>query len=179
MNGTTLIVPALLICVWCLLIQQLGAAAEVLFPPVSQSPFDGNATLTWNPSGASRGLSDVESSVRCGPIGEELTIICHKYPTPGPGLPQCCCRYSRLPRKGSSSPSFWEFACLPSFVIVGAQKSGSSALFGYMLRHPSVLPSRRKEVCGWLGGWASRGCVSVLMMLHPVCSSPPAADTPL
>jgi hypothetical protein len=33
----------------------------------------------------------------------------------------------------------------PSFFVIGAQKSGSSALFSYLLRHPSVTGCKRKE----------------------------------
>jgi hypothetical protein len=37
------------------------------------------------------------------------------------------------------------FTCLPSLVIAGAQKAGSTALFGYLLAHPGVAPAARKE----------------------------------
>ena len=36
-------------------------------------------------------------------------------------------------------------ACFPAFVIIGAQKSGSSALLGYLLRHPAILGHAKKE----------------------------------
>jgi hypothetical protein len=35
---------------------------------------------------------------------------------------------------------------LPSVLIIGAQKSGTTSLFNYLVRHPDVLPSLRKEV---------------------------------
>lgn len=35
---------------------------------------------------------------------------------------------------------------LPSFLIVGAQKSGTRALFNHVRRHPGALPPLRKEV---------------------------------
>jgi len=35
---------------------------------------------------------------------------------------------------------------LPSLLIIGAQKSGTTSLFNYLIRHPDVLPSSRKEV---------------------------------
>jgi hypothetical protein len=35
---------------------------------------------------------------------------------------------------------------LPSALIIGAQKSGTTSLFNYLVRHPDVLPSLRKEV---------------------------------
>jgi hypothetical protein len=35
---------------------------------------------------------------------------------------------------------------LPSVLIIGAQKSGTTSLFNYLVRHPDVFPSLRKEV---------------------------------
>jgi hypothetical protein len=35
---------------------------------------------------------------------------------------------------------------LPDFVIIGAQRSGTSSLYRYLGQHPSVVPSIRKEV---------------------------------
>jgi len=35
---------------------------------------------------------------------------------------------------------------LPDFVVVGAQKCGTSSLYSYLLQHPNVLPAARKEV---------------------------------
>jgi hypothetical protein len=35
---------------------------------------------------------------------------------------------------------------LPDFVIIGAQKAGTTALYSYLLRHPSVTGPRSKEV---------------------------------
>lgn len=35
---------------------------------------------------------------------------------------------------------------LPHFVIVGAQKAGTTSLYSYLLQHPQVLPAERKEV---------------------------------
>jgi sulfotransferase family protein len=35
---------------------------------------------------------------------------------------------------------------LPQFVIVGAQKAGTTALYSYLLQHPRVAPASRKEV---------------------------------
>jgi hypothetical protein len=37
----------------------------------------------------------------------------------------------------------------PDFVIVGNQKSGTTALFTYLGEHPRVAASRRKEPCFW------------------------------
>lgn len=35
---------------------------------------------------------------------------------------------------------------LPSVLIVGAQKSGTTSLYNYLVQHPAVLPARKKEV---------------------------------
>lgn len=35
----------------------------------------------------------------------------------------------------------------PRFLIIGAQKAGTTSLFDYLSHHPSVVPSREKEVC--------------------------------
>ena len=34
----------------------------------------------------------------------------------------------------------------PNFIIIGAQKSGTSSLFSYLAQHPQLLPSSNKEV---------------------------------
>lgn len=35
---------------------------------------------------------------------------------------------------------------LPRFIVIGAQRSGTTSLFAYLTRHPSVRPAYRKEV---------------------------------
>lgn len=35
---------------------------------------------------------------------------------------------------------------LPDFIIIGAQKSGTTSLYAYLTSHPRVAPARRKEV---------------------------------
>jgi hypothetical protein len=35
---------------------------------------------------------------------------------------------------------------LPSFIIIGVQKGGTSSLFNYLLQHPNILPGYKKEV---------------------------------
>lgn len=35
---------------------------------------------------------------------------------------------------------------LPYFVVIGAQKAGTSSLYAYLAKHPSVLPASRKEI---------------------------------
>ncbi len=41
---------------------------------------------------------------------------------------------------------------LPDFIIIGAQKSGTSSLFNYLRQHPQLVPSYRKEVHFFDGG---------------------------
>ena len=71
---------------------------------------------------------------------------------------QCCCSRSDVapaaaeappahpPRRRPLAPSRRSFVCLPSLLIAGAQKSGSTALTGYLLTHPNFAASVRKEV---------------------------------
>jgi hypothetical protein len=42
--------------------------------------------------------------------------------------------------------------CLPNTIIIGAQKSGTSSLFGYLIQHPDILGACRKEVHYFDGG---------------------------
>ncbi|HEX9782521.1 MAG TPA: hypothetical protein VGA56_07280, partial [Opitutaceae bacterium] len=35
---------------------------------------------------------------------------------------------------------------MPDFIILGAQKAGTTSLYAYLLEHPQVLPARKKEV---------------------------------
>lgn len=39
----------------------------------------------------------------------------------------------------------WFLRPLPNFLIIGAQKAGTSSLYKYLLQHPAVLPSYQKE----------------------------------
>ena len=34
----------------------------------------------------------------------------------------------------------------PDFIIVGAQKAGTSSIFNQLIQHPQILPPRYKEV---------------------------------
>jgi hypothetical protein len=42
-------------------------------------------------------------------------------------------------------PSAWQWTCLPSFVIAGTQKSGSTALAAFLLDHPQVEWKKKDE----------------------------------
>ena len=38
------------------------------------------------------------------------------------------------------------YHCKPDFLIVGAQKAGTSSLYYYLSQHPQILPAKKKEV---------------------------------
>ena len=46
----------------------------------------------------------------------------------------------------------WRRRSLPAFMIIGAQKSGTSSLYAYLGQHPQLLPSYPKEVNFFDGG---------------------------
>jgi hypothetical protein len=65
-------------------------------------------------------------------------VTCETLPSNG-GLPsQCVCT--------STGPGSSFRRALPHIVIVGAQKSGSTALFGHLLFHPNFATPKRKEL---------------------------------
>lgn len=49
-------------------------------------------------------------------------------------------------RKSLSALSLSNFHILPDFIIIGAQKGGTTALFEYLSNHPQVKPSKIKEI---------------------------------
>jgi Sulfotransferase domain len=46
----------------------------------------------------------------------------------------------------------WRFRSLPHFIIIGAQRSGTTSLFSYLSQHPQILPCLEKEVHFFDGG---------------------------
>lgn len=36
--------------------------------------------------------------------------------------------------------------CLPTYIVLGAGKTGTSSLYGYLSGHPSILPAVQKQV---------------------------------
>lgn len=82
--------------------------------------------------------SDPELGKRCGPNGTRSRCTWHVTPSRTPGDRQCCCEEG--PVRGGG------LVCLPYFFIIGAQKSGTTALFSYMIRSSNVLPSKTKEI---------------------------------
>ncbi|MGH9436880.1 MAG: sulfotransferase domain-containing protein, partial [Terriglobia bacterium] len=46
----------------------------------------------------------------------------------------------------------WQNRALPDFIIIGAQKAGTTSLFSYLRQHPQLLPSCVKEIHFFDGG---------------------------
>lgn len=46
----------------------------------------------------------------------------------------------------------WRYRALPDFIIIGAQKAGTTSLFAYLEQHPQILPSYKKELEYFDGG---------------------------
>ena len=46
----------------------------------------------------------------------------------------------------------WSNRCLPDFIIIGAQKCGTTSMYANLRRHPQILPSFKKEVHFFDGG---------------------------
>ena len=56
----------------------------------------------------------------------------------GPVRPQCCCVKTQYKSKKQKTGPFQTLICLPSFIVIGSQKSGSTALLAHFLLHPNV-----------------------------------------
>lgn len=50
----------------------------------------------------------------------------------------------------------WKSRANPGFLVLGAQKAGTSSLSGYLGQHPSLYPSSRKEMHFFSGGTDQR-----------------------
>ena len=86
----------------------------------------------------------------------------------------------------------------PSFLIIGAQRSGTTSLYRYLCSHPDVLPALRKEIhyydfqfdkgrawygahFPWWRGWRSQaitGEASPYYMVHPLAPARAQAHDP-
>jgi hypothetical protein len=64
---------------------------------------------------------------------------------PGPGRKRNFLS-GQNPAAWADREATWRERCLPDFVIIGAQKSGTSSLYAYLRQHPDVLSAIRKEV---------------------------------
>ena len=90
----------------------------------------------------------------CFILPESTGLLCHYRP--GPQRPQCCCYahdYTDLVTKTSLMTDIDRYAqshnrslrCLPSVMIIGAQKSGTTALMSFLAFHPNFAPPAVKE----------------------------------
>lgn len=46
----------------------------------------------------------------------------------------------------------WKNRSLPDFIIIGAQKAGTTSLFEHLAEHPEIIPPNRKEIHFFDGG---------------------------
>jgi hypothetical protein len=113
-------------------------------PPIGQQCLDANQHLVGGTTANEKPDGATSNSLH--------NVRCHWYPAPGRHL-QCCCegsfQDSKLPSANrQTNVTHLGLRCLPSFIIVGAQKSGTTALFAQLLNHTavSVLAPRRKEI---------------------------------
>ena len=75
--------------------------------------------------------------------------MCNRYTTPA---------WKPQSRRPAETPSV--SGVTPDFVIVGNQKSGTTALFTYLGGHPGVAVSSNKEPCFWSSDLPRKGKVS-------------------
>jgi len=105
---------------------------------------------------------------------------CTYHAAPG-GRIQCCCssevesdqntvESDAFPTRRLMAPSRRQFTCLPSIIVAGAQKSGTTALIGYLLSHPAYRPSIRKEV-HYFDKYMSRGLPWYISHMPPIKAS--------
>ena len=152
---------------WHLFSLALGVVFSLALGP-PDPPF---AASLGSPCGPS--LSSERSAVSpWGSLGVEGTCVWKTAPlphAPKDSRRQCCCRYvnKKKPLAQSDKSEFdiisrlfgvsngvsakrdpTEFIqrCLPHAVVIGSQKSGSTALFGYLISHPNVSTPLRKEM---------------------------------
>eukprot|EP00184_Porphyridium_aerugineum_P004775 CAMPEP_0184701238 /NCGR_PEP_ID=MMETSP0313-20130426/18801_1 /TAXON_ID=2792 /ORGANISM="Porphyridium aerugineum, Strain SAG 1380-2" /LENGTH=700 /DNA_ID=CAMNT_0027161223 /DNA_START=58 /DNA_END=2157 /DNA_ORIENTATION=- len=72
-------------------------------------------------------IRDTEGRHRREEEIKQFPGTCEKVYTPDGNASQICCQQDE---------SKDEWKCLPSFILVGAQKSGTTALFAYLIDHP-------------------------------------------
>jgi hypothetical protein len=114
----------------------------VVFPlcllVVSLGRFNATVFATAPPSSA-KGTASVRFDSPCPKVLRE-----HCRSMAGPhGSPVCCC--SVHPPSGVDKKEPFK-SCLPSLVIVGAQKAGTTPLSLLLSLHPDVVPPRAKEL---------------------------------
>ena len=76
-------------------------------------------------------------------LGEQIPkFVCTTHLSPLMDHKQCCCK-KEVEAGGLTSN---EVRCLPSFIVIGAQKSGTTALMGFLITHPNFAPPVNKEI---------------------------------
>ena len=82
---------------------------------------------------------------RCfvGPVAGSQNTHCAYYS--GPARPQCCCQKTVSSEAAKRTGSARKLVCMPSFIVIGSQKSGSTALLAHFLLHPGFVGPLRKE----------------------------------
>jgi len=77
----------------------------------------------------------VDQEVQMNPLKKKLKIWIHKH--------QKIYYLYKFPKfRYLTSPC----RCLPDFIIIGAQKSGTTSLYDLVSKHPGVIPPRHKEL---------------------------------
>ena len=95
-------------------------------------------------AGASMSSARVESGAALAPLAA-LTWRVAGRPYAASGTDDDEKQLARAMRSAASS-GVGGLVCLPSLIIVGAQKSGTTALLGYLLHHPQYAPALQKEL---------------------------------
>lgn len=54
--------------------------------------------------------------------------------------------FSKLMQSFHRKALLYRYSGLPDFIILGAQKAGTTALFDYLNQHPGIFPNKTKEV---------------------------------
>ena len=70
-------------------------------------------------------------------------------PTQRMGMSTAAERAAFLAQHAERPPTSWPEGrpCKPSFLLIGAPKSGSTSLYQYLVHHPRVQPPAMKEMC--------------------------------
>ena len=77
----------------------------------------------------------MDQEVQMNPLKKKLKIWIHKH--------QKIYYLYKFPKfRYLTSP--WR--CLPDFIIIGAQKSGTTSLYDLVSKHPGIIPPRHKEL---------------------------------
>ena len=127
------------VCTLALILVTTFAAASVPSPPsASGIPIDGSARQRFGRCGPSETLL-TEVAARYKNLSVVVTLQCRweDAAAVAPLPPQCCCFFSHEP---------FVKKCLPHAIIVGAQKAGTTALFGHLLLRRDFERPKRKEV---------------------------------